>query len=199
MNETTADFNRPGFLFSNGSCRRALGAYWRECMDGDDGVREIYDRHYSRYHYADGRKPKLFVGPGQKLVLITENADAIWVWRKFIDASGQRGVNCSVFRNEGPVLSSLLILDAENIAWLKWPGERLYTYVNPRGIKSTNPGACYKHAGWTQCGVTKVNKLLVFEKLWFEHREDPEVCCHGSTRTDQGSIVCNQCGELLAA
>lgn len=150
-------------LFGHGTCRRALGRYWHECRDGDDGVREIYDRHYSRYRYADGRTPKLFVGPGEKTVLITAGGDAIWVWRKFKDASGQQGVNCAVFRNEGPILSSLLILDACWVAWQRWPGERLYTYVNPRGIRSTNPGACFKAAGWRACGVTKWNKLVVLE------------------------------------
>lgn len=144
--------------------RTRLGFYWLECRDGDDFCRAIYDRHYSRYRYADGRQPKLFVGPGAKTVLITEAGDALWVWRKFKDASGQQGVNCAVFRNEGSILSSLLILDAEQIAWNRWPGERLYTYVNPRGIQSTNPGACYKHAGWRACGITKWNKLVILEK-----------------------------------
>lgn len=144
---------------------KKVGNYWFLSRDGDDTCRSVYDRHYSRYHYADGRKPKLFVGPGEKMVLITELGDAVWCWRKFKDASGQSGVNNAIFRNEGTVLSSLLILDAEQIAWQRWPGERLYTYVNPRGIRSTNPGACYKKAGWKVCGVTKWNKLLILEKL----------------------------------
>lgn len=154
-----------GVLFGNGVGRHKIGEYWHECKDGDDGVREVYDRHYSRYHYADGRKPKLFVGPGEKCVLTTEAGDAIWCWRKFIDASGQKGVNNAIFRNEGAILSSLLILDAEKIAWARWPGERLYTYVKPTGIRSTNPGACYKKAGWKVCGQTKHNKLVILEKF----------------------------------
>lgn len=151
-------------LLGHGVGRRKLGLYWHECRDGDDGVRAIYDRHYSRYHYVDGRKPKLFVGPGEKMVMITEAGDAIWCWRKFKDASGQQGINNAIFRNEGGTLSSLLILDAEQIAWQRWPGERLYTYVKPTGIRSTNPGACYKKAGWRVCGVTKWNKLVILEK-----------------------------------
>jgi len=96
--------------------------------------------------------------------MITESGDAVWVWRRFKDASGQQGVNCAVFRNEGHTLSSKLILDAEAIAWGRWPGQRLYTYVNPRGIRSNNPGACYKAAGWRSCGVTKCKKLVILEK-----------------------------------
>jgi hypothetical protein len=141
----------------------SISEHWRIIKDGNDIAREFYDRHYSRYVYADGRKPKLFVGPGQKLVLVTENGDALFVWRKFIDASGQQGVNCSIFRNESGVLSSVLIREADLIAWNRWPGERLYTYVNPRAVKGD--GLCFKKAGWKKCGHTKVNRLIVLEKL----------------------------------
>jgi hypothetical protein len=151
-------------LFSAGTGRRASGLYWRACRDGDAGARAIFDRHYSRQVYKDGRQPKLFVGPGEKEVLITEAGDALFIWRKFVDASGQQGVNCAAFRNEGPILSSLLILDAEAVASRRWPGERLYTYVNGRAIRSTNAGACFKAAGWRRCGVTKWNKLIILEK-----------------------------------
>jgi hypothetical protein len=154
-----------GLLFPHYSGRRKLSDNWFECRDGDNECRELFDRHYSRIHYADGRKPKLFVGPGQKMVLSNEDASALFVWRKFIDASGQQGINCAVFRNESGILSSLLILEAEGIARKRWPNERLYTYVNPRGIKSSNPGACFKKSGWKSCGVTKWNKLVILEKV----------------------------------
>lgn len=137
---------------------------WFAVKDGDDVARFIYDRHYSRHHYKDGRKPKLFTGPGEKMVLITGEIDALFVWRKFISDDGQDGINCAVFRNESNKLSSSLILEAEKLAWDKWPGERLYTYVAPDKIRSTNPGYCFLKAGWQKCGVTKVNKLVILEK-----------------------------------
>ena len=137
---------------------------WHQTVDGDTDAKKIFDRHYSKYHYKDGRDPKLFVGPGEKLVLVTENYDALFVWRKFKDDSGQKGINCSVFRNESPYLSSGLILWAEEYAWSRWPGERLYTYIAPTKIKSVNPGYCYLKAGWSKCGWTKVNKLLIMER-----------------------------------
>lgn len=56
-----------------------IGEGWIEVRDGDDSVRAIFDRHYSRQNYADGRKPKLFVGPGEKMVLMTADAGAICV------------------------------------------------------------------------------------------------------------------------
>lgn len=132
--------------------------------DGDDRVREVFDRHYSRIRYLDGRAPKLFVGPGEKMVLVTPELDAIFIWRKFINADGQWGVNCAAFRNESQVLSSALIVEAEALAWRRWPNERLYTYVNPRKIRSSNPGCCFMKAGWRRCGITKINKLLILEK-----------------------------------
>lgn len=138
--------------------------HWYGVKDGDAIARSIFNRHYSRHFYADGRKPKLFVGPGEKMVLMTPDFKALFVWRKFISADGQRGVNCAVFRNEGPEMSSLLILEAEQLAWAKWPGERLYTYVNPMKIKSSNPGYCFLKAGWVKVGVTKARKLVILAK-----------------------------------
>lgn len=91
------------FLFGDG---------WIEVKDGNDTARSIFDRHYSRYVYKDGRKPKLFLGPGEKMVLVTACARAVFAWRKFKSADKQGGVNCAIFRNEGAGLSSALIRDA---------------------------------------------------------------------------------------
>lgn len=138
---------------------------WVEVRDGNDTARALFDAHYSRYRYADGRKPKLFVGPGEKMVLLTPCARALFVWRKFISGDGQHGVNCAIFRNEGAGLSSALIRKAMFIAWQRWPGERFYTYVNPRKVASRNPGFCFIAAGWRKCGVTKKRKYLIFEAM----------------------------------
>jgi hypothetical protein len=133
-----------------------LEAVWLEVKDGNDTARAIFDNHYSRRHYADGRKPLLFVGPGQKLVLITPDALAVFVWLKFISMDHQEGVSCAVFRNEGAALSSDLIRAAAAIAWERWPGERLYTYVNPGKIRhKRDPGRCFLRAGWRHYGWTK--------------------------------------------
>lgn len=137
---------------------------WFEVKDGDIAAKAIFRRHYSYRPYKDGRKPLLFVGPGEKLVLVTGTQDALFVWRKFINDDGNQGVNCAVFRNESPILSSDLILEAEQIAWHRWPGERLYTYVNPFKIRSTNPGYCFLRAGWRRCGLT-AKKFVILEKF----------------------------------
>lgn len=129
--------------------------HWIGVKDGNAKAAALFSRHYSAHHYKDRRRSQigyrnrfLIVGPGQKLVLMTVNCDALFVWRKFIDDSGQTGVNCAVFRNESPALSSLLILEAEQLAWSKWPGHRLYTYVDASKVSSCNPGYCFKKAGW---------------------------------------------------
>lgn len=139
-----------------------ISKYWIGVNDGNTYAMELYQRHYSHRRYKDGRIVKLFCGPGEKMVLLTEEADALFVWRKFIDDSGQQGVNCAVFRNESPVLSSLLIKEAVKVARIRWPRERLYTYVNPKKIKSTNPGYCFICAGWKACGKTQ-GGLVVLE------------------------------------
>jgi hypothetical protein len=141
-----------------------FGEGWIEVRDGNDTARDIFDRHYSRYHYADGRKPMIFVGPGKKLVLLTSDALSVFVWRKYTSRDGQQGVNCAIFRNEGPTLSSDLIRAADAIADRRWPGERHFTYVDPRRIRSTNPGYCFKAAGWRFCGITKRRGYHILER-----------------------------------
>jgi hypothetical protein len=125
---------------------------WIEVRDGDVSGRAMYGRHYSKHHYRDGRKPALFVGPGFKIVLLTYDARALFVWRKFKDASLQVGINCSVFRNEGAGRASDLITAADAIAFARWPEERHYTYVNRKKIRPTRqPGRCFLKAGWKYC------------------------------------------------
>jgi len=125
----------------------------------------MYERHYSRRRYADGRRQTQFVGPGEKVVLRTAEADAVWVWRNFHDDSGQEGVNCAVFRNESAHRSSELIRQADQIADCLWPDCRHYTYIDPERITSRNPGFCFKVAGWRRCGRTK-GGLLIMERCY---------------------------------
>jgi hypothetical protein len=149
---------------------------WYPTKDGDARAYALFKRHYSAlpYQLRKRRNGALFVGPGRKIVLLTADCRALFVWRKFIDKSGQQGVNCAVFRNEGEILSSSLILEAEQLAWHIWPEARLYTYVNARKIKSSNPGYCFLVAGWRKCGITKTRKLIILEKLPTKENPMPE-------------------------
>lgn len=149
---------------TNGTC-------WTVVRDGNLDVMAMVRSHYSHRRYADGRRQNrsnrnrnLFVGPGEKLVLITNGA--VFAWRKFIDdcidpRSGRRneGVNNCIFRRTGgDVIASELIRQAVDLARVRWPKDRLYTYVDPDEVKSTHPGYCYLMAGWTFAFITKTGK-----------------------------------------
>ena len=155
--------------------QRGLGVvngHWIQVKDGNHNAFDIFSRHYSFYHYTDNRRSninypqrRLICGPGEKMVLLGQDGKSLFVWRKFIDKSGQSGVNCAVFRNEGKELSSDLIIQAEQLAIDKWGLPiRFYTYVNQIAVKSSNPGYCYKVAGWGECGRTKTRGLVILSK-----------------------------------
>lgn len=132
-----------------------LEATWIDCKDGNPTAMAIFQRHYTA---RPNRKLFKFVGPGENMVLLTPDALALFVWRKFIDDAipKQTGVNCAVFRNEGPKLSSFLIREAMESARRRWPGERVYTYVDPKHTRhKRDPGRCFIKAGWRPCGETK--------------------------------------------
>lgn len=59
---------------------------------------------------------------------------------------------CSIFRNEGAALSSELIVAAMQLTARLWaplrPVDGWVTWVDTRKVVSTNPGYCFKQAGW---------------------------------------------------
>lgn len=137
-------------------------ALWIIGQDGEYELYALYERHYSSRKNKK-RKIRQFVGPGEYIILTLPDRTALFVWRKFIDDSGQKGINCSVFRNESKFLSSVLIREADAVADFCWPGERHYTYVRAEAIKSRNPGYCFICAGWNRCGYTN-SGLIILEK-----------------------------------
>jgi hypothetical protein len=73
-----------------------------------------------------------------------------------------------MFRNLGPALSSDLIREATERTYEEWlsryhnlPEERLRTEVDPRKVKSHNPGYCYLCAGWER-GPERNGKLILY-------------------------------------
>lgn len=139
---------------------------WTEVYDGNGTAFQLFRRHYSfsRSKRIPDTETRI-AGPGEKILLLTADATALFVWRKFISKDDQHGVNCAVFRNESAHLASDLIMEAMRLGWERWPGTRFYTYVNPRKVRSTNPGYCFMRAGWRKCGITKTRRLLVLEAL----------------------------------
>ena len=139
---------------------------WWLTKDGDLDCLALYERHYSAYQYKDGRVRNKFAGPGEKIVLRTQTGDAMFVWRKFRDDSGEQGINCAVFRNESAHKSSELIRQADAIADCIWPDSRHYTYVSAAAVASRNPGFCFIAAGWIKLPYkTKTRGLIVLERV----------------------------------
>lgn len=148
---------------------------WLPSADMDPRGVALFRRHYSygleRRVGRDRALSNGFIGSGKKMVLLTADCLALWAWVRPSKsrADGQSGVQCSIFRNEGPVLSSLLIAEADALAWAKWPGERHWTYVHPhktahRRSKRNPPGHCFIEAGWHECGRSKCG-LVILEHL----------------------------------
>jgi hypothetical protein len=149
------------------------GQHWYASHRADPRACALFLRHYSADKNREYRAPGQtnFVAPGEPMVLLTPTADALFVWLKngIERWDGQEGVICTVFRNEGHALSSTLIREADELAWQRWPGERHFTYVDPKKTtrrrgKTSQPGACFIHAGWRHCGQSK-SGLAILERL----------------------------------
>src|SRR5690349_16946424 len=102
----------PRLIPTSHGVSRFRSVYWHLTRDGDPRGMRLYLRHYSARTYRDGRARRLFVGPGEKLVLITRRGDAVFAWRRFRSRNKQDGVNAAVFRNESQYRSSDLIREA---------------------------------------------------------------------------------------
>jgi hypothetical protein len=143
-----------------------LEGHWYAVSRVDARARALFRRHYSSYKNAAAhRTSQEFIGPGETLVLITTDSLAMFAWQRCTvpRLDGQEGVCCVVFRNEGPVLSSDLIREACEMAWRRWPGKRLFTYVWDDKVASVNPGYCFKRAGWRACGRNTDGRLTILE------------------------------------
>ena len=142
--------------------------YWVISHDMNPIAQKLADRHYSRK--TPGSK-KGFVRPGEKLVLLSPDGNALFVWLRADPALREDhidGVNCTIFRNESSVLSSKLVLEAEKFAHGRWPGLKFFTYVSKEKVKSKNPGWCFMKAGWKLVGENKTGKLRLFVKEYGE-------------------------------
>lgn len=134
-----------------------IEGHWIQVKDGDPRASAIFKRHYTARRGVDYCRYG-FSGKGESMILLTERCDALFCWRM---VEGE-GVVCSVFRNEGATLSSELIREAVDLAQQRWPGQRLYTYVNQRLVRGD--GKCFKAAGWHKlAGRTKKLGLITLE------------------------------------
>ena len=140
-----------------------VSTYWKLSHRADPEARKIADRHYNR------QKPGTpqFVPPGRCLVL--KRKDAFWVtswpFAEYVKHAWPGAFICSAFRNEGRVLSSLLIREA--VACTRWkypdlPEEGMITFINSDKVrKKRDPGRCFLRAGFLNVGKTKGGLVAV--------------------------------------
>jgi hypothetical protein len=137
--------------------------HWRLSFRADPRARALADRHYPRRRVG----AKQFVAPGRPVVLLTTNADALWVVveQKFCDHDWPGAWMCSAFRNEGPTLSSELIVQAMAATRSELsepPAAGLITFINPRKVRrKLDPGRCFLRAGFNVAGKTKRGLIVL--------------------------------------
>jgi hypothetical protein len=115
-------------------------------------------------HYTRAKVGRKIGGPARSLLLRDPVGSILFLWQWAKDNTrrdGQDGFNCVMFRNESSVLSSQIILDAEQEVQKLWGSNRCFTYVDASKIKSTNPGYCFQNAGWKRIGKSASGKYLL--------------------------------------
>ena len=131
----------------------------------------LADRHYSRRTPGSPQ----FMPPGETLVLVVPDGSAVFGWWRphprsgIIAMNGLDGWTCTIFRREGGEVASLLILAAERALVAERGNcgpDGLLTYVWDAKVKSVNPGACFKHAGWTAEGRSADGRKTLLHKPW---------------------------------
>lgn len=133
---------------------------WRLSHRADPVAVGLADRHYSR------QKPGTpqFVPPGRCLVLVTEDGQAVWVtswpFAQYVKHAWAGAWVCSMFRNEGPHLSSELVRQAVAVTRWKWGDGPLphgmVTFIDEQKTREKEvAGWCYRRAKFKSAGRTK--------------------------------------------
>jgi hypothetical protein len=142
---------------------------WQRITKFDPRGAKLADRHYSRRKVGSPQ----FMPPGETVILLSSDEKAVFGWWRPHPASGIKAMNgldgwtCTIFRNEGNELSSSLILAAEQFLielGVSIGPSGLITYVWDKKVKSSNPGACFKAAGWKRTGRSADGKKTLLQK-----------------------------------
>ena len=133
--------------------------HWTLSYHCDPLAVPLADRHYSRKTVGSPQ----FTPPGRKAVFLTDDQKALWVtsW-PYPELVAHRWPNawiCTLFRNEGPVLSSKLIREAVAATrhCLGEPPELgMVTWIHAKKVRrKRDPGRCFRRAGFLADGMTK--------------------------------------------
>ena len=147
---------------------------WHMSWRADPRARPLADRHYNRQSPGSPQ----FAPPGRCAVFLTQEADALWItswpFARYTKHEWAGAWVNSLFRNESSHLSSTLIREA--VAATYWhylhteswrvdplPKLGMVTFVDSSEVRSTNPGCCYKHAGFEHVGFTKAAGLYALQ------------------------------------
>lgn len=142
-------------------------SYWERVNRRDRRVVRLADRHYSREVIGS---PQVG-GSGFLVVLTTPCGDAAWITRRQPNPTHRwkASWDCVLFRNESPVLSSVLIRDAVAVTRALWgdpPSDGFLTYVDPTATRrKRDPGRCYRKAGWRLLPDRSTRGLVVLQLL----------------------------------
>lgn len=149
-------------------------SHWHLSWRADPRALPLADRHYNRQKIGAPQ----FVPPGACLVLLTADADALWVTSapiaEYVQHAWPGAWVCSLFRNEGPVLSSELIREAVAATRARLadpPALGMVTFVDPtKTRRKRDPGRCFLKAGFRVVGSTK-SGLVALQMLPVEMPE----------------------------
>lgn len=138
---------------------------WRKSHRCDPKTKVLADRHCNR---QNPESPQ-FVPPGRCLVLRATSEDAFWVsswpFEEYTKHEWAGAWICTAFRNEGSLLSSSLVVQAESATRWYWgepPELGFVTFVNRDKVrKKRDFGRCYRKAGWVEIGETKGGLLAL--------------------------------------
>jgi hypothetical protein len=142
---------------------------WHVSHRYDKRALPLADRHYNRRKVGSPQ----FVPPGRNLVLLTANADALWVsswpFAQYVRHAWAGAWVCCLFRNESTCLSSELITEAVAATRAYWgepPELGMVTFVDAtKTRRKRDPGRCYRRAGWRHVGFTQKEGLYAFQLL----------------------------------
>lgn len=149
---------------------------WRLANKSDPTALRVASRHYNVQ--TPGRRQ--LMPPGRTLVLVTTCGRAVWGTSAqdpaFVDHAWPGAFVCSIFRNEGAGRSSELITEAVAAVRHAWgcPAAGMISFVDEAKIRSTNPGYCFRMAGFERLAERTRERNLVVLRLPPERWPDPE-------------------------
>lgn len=121
---------------------------------------------FAQPHYSIATPNAAELGPpGQKIVLFGEDGLALWgshrpaPWAKIGRMDKFLGHSCFIFRNEGFILSSILIREAVGITAIEWNVAPFITYVAIGKVRrKRDPGRCFVKAGFKRIRIKEKTK-----------------------------------------